>query len=204
MDPGSNNERIIDWAELKRKQRVRTLREYWERRRKREQRMRGLAKLYPRGKPVSGIMPHNVDVLIKFVAPFSCVGYSQLDVMEKLKEFMNVGLSKILPWRQILLQQIKSGKRSLSNLSPIIHNKKKDAAMKLKFLLELAQDQYIALHQQEAFGDIQLRPKNLEIESIITIGNKKGRKSWIDWFALSDHQRHKVVRDLTNGHIVLI
>ncbi len=204
MDSGSNDKRPIDWAELKRNQRVRALREYWELRRKREQKMRELAKLYPRGKSSGGMISQNADVLSKFVAPFSDEGYGQLEVMKNLKKVLKAGLSKILPWRQIFFQQIKSGKRTLSELSPIIHNKKKDATMKLKFLLELAHDQHIALHQQEAFGAIQLTPKNLEIESMLTIGNRKGIKCWIDWFALSDHQRQKVISDLKDGHIVLI
>lgn len=41
-----------DWRQLKRDQRARALREYWERIRKRKERMQELAKLFPRGSPI--------------------------------------------------------------------------------------------------------------------------------------------------------
>ena len=51
MDTDDDIPMAPDWRQLKRNQRARTLREYWERIRKRKERMQDLAKLYPRSSP---------------------------------------------------------------------------------------------------------------------------------------------------------
>ncbi len=69
-----------DWKQLKKDQRARALREYWERVRKRKERMRELAKLFPgrSSYPVTAlsVQPNENDstILSYFVEPFSPMG----------------------------------------------------------------------------------------------------------------------------------
>ncbi len=53
MDPDSETHIGPNWRQLKKNQRERALREYWDRLRKRKERMQKLAKLFPRGSPMS-------------------------------------------------------------------------------------------------------------------------------------------------------
>jgi chromatin segregation and condensation protein Rec8/ScpA/Scc1 (kleisin family) len=193
-----------DWRQLKRDQRARSLREYWERNRKRKERMQELAKLFPRGSPTLSVQSHDATVLADFVKPFSPRADIKRQFIDDLAEIKKIGLSRQLPWRQIISQEIKDGKPTLSDLSPIIPDRKKDTALKLQFLLEKAQYQDIAIHQDQAFGEIHIEPIVNGFDPNLTVKDTDGNEYALDWSELNRAQREKVITDLQNNIVVLV
>lgn len=198
----------IDWSDLKRDQRARILREYWERVRHRKHRMQELAKLFSRGRadphyePITG-----THILSSFAEPFSAHAQTRTEFHAQLKELSRAGLSKLLPWRQILSQQINEGTRTLADLSSVIPDRRQDIALKFQFLMELAHHQHIKLHQEQAFGEIELAPNSPEpdfhLDSHLTIKHDHGQET-LDWDDLNQRQRQKVLKDLQSNKVVLI
>jgi len=204
MDTDDDTAANPDWRQLKRNQRARALREYWERTRKRIERMRRLAKLFHRTSPTPQVQSHDACVLSDFVKPFSPKAESKRQFFDDLAEINKIGLSKQLPWRQILSQEIVDGRLTFSDLSPIITDRKKDAALKLQFLLEKAQHQEIAIHQEKAFGQINITPTDDGFDSNLTVKDADGNEYPLDWSELNQAQREKVICDLQNSKVVLV
>ncbi len=193
-----------DWRQLKRDQRARALREYREKIRKRKERMHELAKLFPRGSPTPSVKSHDATVLADFVEPFSPQADIKRQFINDLAEINKVGLSRMLPWRQIISQEILDGKPTLSDLSPIIPDGKKDTVLKLQFLLEKAHHQEIAIHQNGAFGKIQITPTGNTCDTSIKVQDVDGNEYPLDWSELNRAQREKVIVDLQDNKVVLV
>lgn len=204
MDADDDTPTSPDWRQLKKDQIARALREYWERVRKRKERMRELAKLFPRGSPTLQVQSHDATVLADFVKPFSPEAKTKRQFFDDLAEINKIGLSRQLPWRQIISQEIFDGKPTLSDLSPIIPDHKKDTALKLQFLLEKAQHQEIAIHQEESFGQIHITPIDEEFNSNLTVKDASGNEYPLDWSELNRAQREKVITDLQDNKVVLV
>jgi len=193
-----------DWRQLKKNQRARALREYWDRLRKRKNRMRELARLFPRGSPTPSVKSTDATFLTDFVEPYSPKADLKRQFLSNLKEIQKIGLSRLLPWRQIISQEIQDGTSSLSDLPPIVSDRKKDIALKLLFLLEKAQCQEISIHQNEAFGNIRIETNSTEPDLTLTVKDTDGYKYLFDWSELTRSQREKVIKDLKNNKVVLV
>ena len=195
-----------DWTRLKREQRARGLRDYWEKVRKRKTHMQKLARLYPRrvaDQRKIGI--HNTDVISEFCKPFSAAGDSARKFSDDLIEILESGISRQLPWRQMIVQQIFEGKKTFDKLTPVISDQKKDRAFKLQILMEMAHASQIDIVQENCFGDIHFKliPKTDELDTGIVLKDKHGRRYCLDWRELHPNQRDKVVEDLRDNKIVL-
>jgi len=204
MDTDDDTATSPDWRQLKRNQRDRALREYWERIRKRRDRMRELAKLFPRSSPTLSLQSHNATVLSSFLEPFSPKADMKRHFFDDLAEINKIGLSRQLPWRQIISQEIFDGKPTLSDLSPIIPDHKKDTALKLQFLLEKAQHQEIAIQQDESFGQIRIEPIGDGFDPNLTVRDAQGNENLLDWSQLNPAQRDKVIINLLDSKVVLV
>jgi hypothetical protein len=195
-----------DWTKLKREQRARILRDYWEKVRKRKTHMQKLSRLYPRSAAdQTKIGIHNTGVISEFCKPFSAAGDSAREFSDDLIEILKAGISRQLPWRQMIIQQIFEGKKTFDKLTPVISDQKKDRAFKLQILMEMAQASQIDLIQEKCFGDIHfnLMPKTDEFDTGIVLKDKHGRRYCLDWCDLHPNQRGKVVEDLRDNKIVL-
>jgi hypothetical protein len=117
-------------------------------------------------------------------------------------DFRNAGIARQLPWRQIISDQINSGKLTLNDFAPVIEDKRKDIAMKFQFLVEMAHHQYIRLEQATTFGTINIA-KESEFGSDFFIKDEKGEYI-LEWQRLSMAQKAKVIKDLKEGVIVLV
>jgi len=189
MDIDDDTAANPDWRQLKRNQRARALREYWERTRKRKERMRRLAKLFHRTSPTPQVQSHDACVLSDFVKSFSPKADIKRQFFDKLSEINKIGLSRKLPWRQIISQEIAEGRLTFSDLSSIIPDQKMDTALKLQFLLEKAQHQEIAIHQDEDFGKIQITPTGKEFDLHFTLRDADGNEYPLNWSELTQAQR---------------
>jgi hypothetical protein len=195
-----------DWTKLKREQRARILRDYWEKVRKRKIHMQKLSRFYPRN--VDGrakIVIHSSNIISEFCKPFSAAGDSARDFSEDLKAILKAGISRQLPWRQMIVQQIFEGKKNFDKLTPVISDQKKDKALKLQILVEMAHANQIDLKQEKCFGDIHfnLISNTDELNTGIVLKDKIGRRYCLDWRDLHPNQRNKVVDDLQDNKIVL-
>ena len=193
-----------DWRQLKKNQRARVLREYWDRLRKRKERMRELARLFPRGSPTPSVKSTDASFLTDFVEPYSPKADLKRQFLADLKEIQKIGLSRLLPWRQIISQEIQDGTSSLSGLPPIVSDRKKDTALKFLFLLEKAQYQEISIYQDEAFGKIRIEPNGTDQDSTLTVKDADGNEYFLDWSELTRAQRERVIKDLKNNKVVLV
>ena len=193
-----------DWRQLKKDQRARALREYWDRLRKQKERMQELAKLFPRGSPTPSVRPTDATILSEFVKPYIPKDDLKRQFFVDLREIQKIGLSRMLPWRQIISQEILDGTSSLSDLSPVIPDRKMDTALKLQFLLEKAHHQEIAIHQYEAFGKIQITPKGDTCDTSLKIKDVDGYEYPLDWSELNRPQREKIITDLQDNKVVLV
>jgi hypothetical protein len=193
-----------DWRQLKKAQRSIALREYWERIRRRKKQMRELAKLFPRGSPTSQVQSQDATVLSNFVEPFSPKAELKRQFLDDLAEINKIGLSRQLPWRQIISQEILDGRLKFTDLSPVIPDRKKDIALKLQFLLEKAQNQEIAIHQDESFGQIHIEPNGAGFDPNLTVKDADGNEYPLDWSQLNRAQRDKVICDLQDNKVVLV
>ncbi len=224
IDDGSNTTKTPDWKQLKKDQRARALREYWERVRKRKERMRELAKLFPRTSNTSfptnalSVQPNKNDtnILTDFVEPFSPIGAARRNFESDLEDIQKIGMSRQLPWHQIIAQEIADGKSTLHSLTQtqIIPNKRQDKTIKFQTLLEKAHQREIDLTQETSFGHIQIKPisnvgqentntdKNTSIK--IKIRDESGTDYPLDWSTLNQAQRKKVIADLQHSKVVLI
>ena len=195
-----------DWAKLKREQRARVLRDYWEKVRKRKTHMQKLARLYPRSAAdQTKIEIHNTDVISEFCKPFSAAGDGAREFSDDLIEILKASISRQFPWRQMIVQQIFEGKKTFDKLTPVISDQKKDRAFKLQILMEMAHASQIDIVQENCFGDIHfnLIQKTGEPSTGIVLKDKFGRRYCLDWCDLHPNQRGKVVEDLRDNKIVL-
>lgn len=194
-----------DWKELKRQQRANHLRDYWEKLRKKQERMRELRKLYSRKGAVCQITG-DLSFITGFVKPFSSKGDTARNWDGQLADLQKAGLSSLLPWRPILAHELASGKTTLSDITPIIENKKKDTALKFQFLLEMAHDQKITISQEKPFQEIEFSniPNSERLGSHLTLKDRLGHTYTLDWVDLSAGQRQKVIDDLKEGKVMLV
>jgi hypothetical protein len=166
--------------------------------------MQDLAKLYPRSSPTPSVRPTDATFLTEFVQPYCPKADLKRQFFDDIAEINKIGLSRLLPWRQIISQEIKEGKPSLSDLSPIIPDRKMDTALKLQFLLEKAQYQEIAIHQDQAFGEIHIEPIVAGFDPNLTVKDADGNEYPLDWSELNRAQREKIITDLQNNIVVLV
>lgn len=205
-----------DWAKLKKDQRARILREYWEKLRKRKDLMQKLAKTYKRGRadPHHQQNPINTNphLLTMFTKPFSAKERDVQEYNHQLKELTKAGLSRLLPWRHILTEQIRHGNTTFTQLTTkkdnrIIPNQKQDTTLKFQFLMDLAHNQEITLTQETTFGQIAISPNtNTQTENTknITLRDDSGDTCNLDWHDLTPNQRSKVIQDLQDAKVILI
>lgn len=194
-----------DWTLLKRKQRARVLRDHWEKIRCRKRLLRDLAARYPRRRPsVLETEISDTGAIAAFCKPFCATGNKRRAFCAELKELMQAGNARRLPWRQILTQEILGGKATLGELAPILPERKKDAVLKLQTLLSMANEGSISLEQKSSFGEIHLQPQSQNTpDTIVRIKDARSRTYLLDWCDLRPGQREKVIRDLNGNRVIL-
>ena len=192
----------IDWAELKRQQRVNNLRIWWEKQKRRKELMRSLAKLYPKGKGTSTDIT-DTRVISELARPFSPQGQRRRDFDKQLQEVASAGFGSLLPWRHIIIKQLQDGIDTFTGLKPVIRDKKKDTALRFQFLTELRHHQHIDIDQPEPFGEIRIKPKG-EFDSEVTIKDETGNQMTMDWLDASDQKRNLALKLLKENKIILI
>ncbi|MBW1803878.1 MAG: hypothetical protein JRJ85_24490 [Deltaproteobacteria bacterium] len=202
---GEDPDQALPWAEYKKRQRARMMRELWACFRKRRERMRDLAKLFPRcGNNPKATLSCDARIISVFTEPFSSKAQKKMEFDEKLREITRFGLSRLLPWRQILGSEIRGGRRRLGATAPVISDQRKDIIFKFQQLLEFAHEQKIELSQDIMFGEIYMKPVVEGIPSEFTLKDRLGQEYLIDWSDLTENQRKKIATDLQQNRVLLV
>lgn len=191
----------IDWAELKRQERANNLRIWWERKRQRKELMRSLARLYPKGKGASTEI-QDAEVISKLARQFSPQGQKRRDFDRQIKDVAAAGFGSLLPWRHIIIKQVKDGTTKFTSLKPVIKDEKKDTALRFQFMTELRHHQHIDIDQSEPFSEIRITPKG-EFNPAVTIKDETGNLMTMDWLDASDKKRKLALRYLKEKKIVM-
>lgn len=195
----------FSWAEYKKRQRARMVRELWAFFRKRRERMRDLAKGFPRSaNNPKATLPCDARIVSVFAEPFSSKELKKREFDEKLREITRFGLSRLLPWRQILGSEIRGGRRRLGATAPVISDRRKDTIFKFQQLLEFAHEQKIELSQDIMFGEIYMKPIVEGIPSEFTLKDHLGQEYLIDWSVLTRNQREKIATDLQQNKVLMV
>ena len=192
----------VDWAELKRQERANNLKLWWEKKKKRSELMRSLAKLYPKGKGM-GTAITDANVIAELAKPFSPQGKDRRDFNKQLQEVASAGFANLLPWRHIIIKQLQDGANTFTGLKPVIPDKKKDAALRFQFLTELRHHQYIDIDQKDPFGEIRIKPKG-DFNPNLTIKDQTGNQMTIDWLDASEQKRKLALKLLKENKMILI
>ncbi|WP_419660500.1 uncharacterized protein Dvar_08580 [Desulfosarcina variabilis str. Montpellier] len=191
----------IDWAELKRQERTNNLKIWWEKKKRRSELMRSLAKLYKKGRG-SETLVQDTFVITELAKVFNSQGQKQLDFDKQHKELAEKGFATLLPWRHIIFEQIQDGTNSFEGLKPIISDSRKDQSLRFQFLIELTHNQYIEIKQDKAFGEIRIEPKN-EINPNIILKDQSGNHSTIDWLSSSKAKQNLALKYLKENKVIL-
>jgi len=191
----------INWAELKRQERANNLRIYWEKKRKRKELMRSLAKLYPKGKGTQTDIKET-KVISELASVFSPQGQKRRNFDRQIEDVAAAGFGSLLPWRHIIIKQVKDGTNTFTGLKPVIKDEKKDIALRFQFLTELHHHQHIDVIQKDPFGEIRITPKG-EFNPAVTIKDESGSQIRIDWFNISDTKRNLALMYMKEKKILL-
>ena len=192
----------IDWAELKRQERANNLRIWGEKKRQRKELMQSLAKLYPKGKG-TGTEITDANVIAELARPFSPQGQQRRDFDKQLRDVTSAGFANLLPWRHIIIKQLKDGANTFTGLKPVIPDKKKDVALRFQFLTELRHHQHIDIDQPEPFGEILIKPKG-DFNPNLTIKDQTGNQLTMDWLDASEQKRKLALKLLKENKMILI
>ena len=181
MDP--NDAAQTDWAEYKRDQRVNNLRIWWEKKKRRKELMQSLAKLYLKGKGTSTDIT-DTGVIAELARPFSPQGQRKRNFNKQLQEVASAGFASLLPWRHIIIKQVKDGTTAFDGLKPVIKDKRKDVI------------------QPEPFGEIRIKPKG-EFDPDVIVRDETGNQMTMDWLDASDQKRKLALKLLKENKIIL-
>lgn len=190
-----------DWAEYKRKQRSQAAREFWEKYRHRKQLLQRVGETTSKtggAHTDSG----STEFLSGLLEPFSSKGNSKRAFDGRLQDIIKLGLSHLMPWHQIITNDLSNGKLSIDDLTVVIGNLKKDKAFKFQTLIRMAHEGKVELGQDQSFDPININPVDLDGTGM-KLTTRGGEVLTCDWKQLSETQRTKVIRDLKNGKIVL-
>ncbi len=201
---GEKMGKTSDWSKYKRQERACLAREMWAFLRKRKERMQALAKLFPRRKACAlSTDLGDTHVISVFAEQFVTEHENTIQFDEKLREIVRAGLSRQLPWKQILGFEIWNGNTRLGHMAPVVTDQRKDIVFKFQCLLELAHENQVELSQDCHFGEIRIKPGGAEITPGFTLKDRSGREYWLAWSDLTQSQRKKVIDDLQCNRVLL-
>jgi len=163
--------------------------------------MRSLAKLYPKGTGTETDI-QDVEVISGLASIFSPQGQRRRDLNKQFQRVVAAGFADLLPWRHIIIKQVKDGTTIFTSLKPIIKDKKKDTALRFQFLTELHHHQHVDVIQKDPFGEIRIRPKG-DFNPNLTIKDETGNQMTMDWLAASDLKRRLALQYLKEKKILI-
>ena len=149
----------IDWASYKRSERTLLKKERWEKGRRKRERIRTLRPLYRSGRGIANL-PVKVGVAVFFlVRSFSPAGQSRRTFREEFATALKSEDGRRFPWRQHIIRELLLGRTTLSTMSPVLTDRRKDTALRFQTLIEMSHEGQVRLNQDSSFGRIRIKPE---------------------------------------------
>lgn len=208
----------VSWAEYKRQQRdaavrinrdqqAEALRRYWAAVKRKKQLLEQVAQIIPKRTSHSLQCPKGTDAradqgwLTAALGPFSHSAEHSRRTAQEFQAVQDMPLSASLPWRTVLRAELSAQRRFID--LPTLHpeDQKKDTVAKFCHLLEMDQQGEVDL-EQDASGDITVRPCVQAVENTVIVKDQAGNEMRLDWGSLSEAQREKVLRDAREHKII--
>ncbi|MFC1863910.1 hypothetical protein ACFL1Z_08170, partial [Thermodesulfobacteriota bacterium] len=138
------------------------------------------------------------------VTPFSPTGQHMAKVALEFTHALKLSISNLLPWKLLIIADIRAGVGFFSDLTPYYtRDLKTDRIAKLQNVLQMANDGEINLEQETHNGDIKLTSLELKSNTEIIIKDRAGKEIYRDWVHdLSDAQRNMVIADAIERKII--
>ena len=206
------------WAEYKRKQRQWTqqqkamaterLRLYWQEIHKKRRFRKELSKILctnTQSRNCTDAQLQNTanlqeNFLTPIIAPFSPKEQYKAETIYEFQQARTMSISNLLPWKLLLSTELTSAKhfKDLKRYCPT----KNDKASKLIHLMQMETDRKVKISQDKPFGDILIKPLDIDQEQNITIKDRDNRSYDFDWKELSDNQKSKIIADIKANQIL--
>jgi len=204
------DERVYDWAAIKRRQRrydcvlqAERLRLYWERVRKKRDFISGLGELIRKsgaaGLPASGVGNGFFDDLL---SPFSPVAEAERELETEFGQFMDRHVVHRLPWKQLIISDFGvNQEKQLSALAAHTSFPRMELVAKLSTLLQMEQEGVVGISQAEPFDDPIVRLE-AEIEPHIMTKNREGEQSAVRLDQLTEAEKTAFITKIKDGEII--
>ena len=207
-------EKIPDWAAYKKNQRQWTkqqkhlaaerLKLYWQEIQRKKAFRNELSKITATRSKSE--MASTVKIAGAFIppiiSPFSPPEQHKAQTKQEFLRALALPVSDLLPWKPILQTELINAKKLTDLRTYYEDSSKKDTASKLIHLLEMEKQGRIAINQEEAFGDITIKPLENPSGTAILVTDQQGKNYEFDWQHIGDNQRAKIIRDI-KAHKIL-
>jgi len=202
-----------NWASYKRKQRqwnkeqrrllTERMRNYWDEIRRKRALLKNLRKIrQSTTEPSTGRYEFQNEFISPIVSPFSPTEQMKSQTRCEFLHAPCLSESAILPWKAMLICDLKHAKQFRDLKVYYTKNRKSDAAFKLIHLLELEKEGKIALDQEKPFDDIIITPIQTDCKATVTVKDKHGRHYEFNWSELNPDQQNKLINDMTTYKIL--
>lgn len=206
------------WAEYKRQQRdaerrinrdqqAEALRRYWAAVKHKKQLLQEVARIIPKRSPSdttshtgSDTTTPDRDGLAAVFGPFSHSAEHARQLSQEFQAVREMSVSETLPWRTVLRSELHT-QRLFRDLPTLHEDPRKDRVARFCHLLHMDHAGEVELEQDET-GEITIRPRQHHEHNTLTIKDRQGNELRLDWDALSDAQREKVIADAGKNRII--
>ena len=202
---------VPNWSEYKKNHRNRIkrlralgqerLRNYWQEILKRRKYRKEISGISGRIQSWAGFrMEINEEIVSPIISPFSPPERRQAETLHQFQQSRKVSFSDLLPWRLLLSSELSSAK-SFSDLQ-VYGPAKQDKAAKLIHLLHMETEGKVKIKQEEAFGEIRIKPMDIVPTHNIMVKDRHSSKYIFQWDNLSNNQKNKIIADIKANKIL--
>ena len=208
-----NDERVYDWAALKRQERYfkrtnpgENLRRYWGPILQKRRLKKGLNALFKRGAADQDFTGTQEGAVFEdFLQPFNPKGDDERETERQFSRIPEIHEVHRVPWKPLILCELGSSdeKKRFGDLSNYTNYYKLEKVVKLSTLLQLETEGTIELCQDKPFTD----PTIEVIEPVEPVLTKKGRdgvSQRINVSSLTEEERLALIQQAKDGEVICV
>jgi len=205
-------DRTPNWAACKRKQRQwskqqkmlarERLRLYREDILRKRKFRNGISQLISKALPGQNIgLRLDQDFIRPIISPFSLPEQGWQETLRQFRQVLSLPVSDLLPWKLLLKTELTEAKK-LRELRRYFPDKRKDTVAKLVHLLEMENQGWLCITQDNPFGEIKIKPYEITTDASITVTDRQGQNYIFDWHYLTGKQKEKIITDIKTKRII--
>lgn len=209
------DERVYDWAALKREQRswdrvaqAERLRLYWEAVRRKRALLSSLGETSQdtsrKGNPI--IHDTDDDFVGELLAPFCPEAEAERTLAQEFADFMGRHVVDRLPWRQLMVAEIVARKEvSLGTLAAYTSAGRREVVAKFSALLHLDHDGTVIMQQDHHFEDPVITipdDGDLEEDAVVQVKDRDGTTRTVDLGDVNTQEKMALIEALKEGELL--